>query len=158
MTSEDRPGYALPLLLLDGFRTIIDTLHRELARQGHPDVRPVHGFALQAIGRGSGTVTELARALGVTKQAAAKTVRGLEQLDYIERAVDPADRRSQRLVLTGRGTEVLALSATALAAVRASWVDRLGASAVDDLEGALETVVGRPDVAGTMDLPGWLSG
>jgi DNA-binding MarR family transcriptional regulator len=156
--SEERPGHALPLLLLDAFRNIIDSLHQELAQHGHPDVRPVHGFALQAIGRGSGTATGLARALGVSRQAAAKTVRGLEQLDYIERETDPKDRRSQRLVLTRRGREVLELSAAFLTTVRTSWVERLGASTVNDLEDALRTVGARPEVADTIDLPGWLTG
>ena len=43
-------GFELPLLLFGGFRSIIDELHAELARRGHPDLRPAHGFALQAIG------------------------------------------------------------------------------------------------------------
>jgi hypothetical protein len=43
-------GYELPLLLFAGFRSVIDELHAELARQGHPDARPAHGFAMQAIG------------------------------------------------------------------------------------------------------------
>lgn len=158
MNSEIRPGYALPLLLLNGFRTIIEELHRELARQGHPDVRPAHGFAMQAISRGSDTVTGLARALGVTKQAAAKTAQGLERLGYIKRAADPTDRRSQRLVPTVLGADMLQLSATVLAAIRADWATRLGGSEVDDLEDALRAVVGPPDTAGTVDLPGWLAG
>jgi hypothetical protein len=49
--SSDPPGFELPLRLLLGFRVLIDRLHAELARQGHPDVRPVHGFVLQAVGR-----------------------------------------------------------------------------------------------------------
>ena len=50
--STDAYGFELPLLLFGGFRSIIDELHAELARRGHPDVRPAHGFALQAIGLG----------------------------------------------------------------------------------------------------------
>ncbi len=51
--STDEPrtyGFELPMLLFAGFRSIIDELHAELARRGHPDMRPAHGFALQAIG------------------------------------------------------------------------------------------------------------
>ena len=64
----------LPLLLFGGFRTLIDRLHAELAGQGHPDVRPAYGFAMQAIGRDGATASELGRRLGVSKQAAGKTV------------------------------------------------------------------------------------
>ncbi|NUL07810.1 MarR family transcriptional regulator, partial [Streptomyces lunaelactis] len=71
---DDTPGYELPLLLFAGFRSLIDRLHAELAEQGHPDVRPAYGFAMQAIGAGGATASEVGRRLGVSKQAAGKTV------------------------------------------------------------------------------------
>ena len=76
----DEPGWVLPLLLFGGFRALIDRLHDELARQGHPDMRPAYGFAMQAIGRDGATASELGRRLGVSKQAAGKTVDRLVQL------------------------------------------------------------------------------
>ena len=63
-------GFELPLLLLAAFRRLIDQLHAELAAHGHPDVRPVHGFAMQAIGLPGATSTEIGQRLGVSKQAA----------------------------------------------------------------------------------------
>jgi len=44
MAEAEAAGYELPLLLFSGFRSLIDQLHAELARQGHPDVRPVYGL------------------------------------------------------------------------------------------------------------------
>ena len=38
--------------ILRAGRAAIDELHRRLAQRGHPDVRPAHGYAFQAIGRG----------------------------------------------------------------------------------------------------------
>ena len=81
-------GYELPLLLFAGFRSIIDELHAELARRGHQDMRPAHGFAMQAIGFSGATATEVGRRLGISKQAAGKTVERLEALGYVERAGD----------------------------------------------------------------------
>lgn len=156
MTRDEPPGYALPLLLLGGFRLIIDALHRDLAEQGHPDVRPVHGFALQAIGRETGTVSDLARKLGVSKQAAAKTVAALEKLGYVRRDDDPDDRRSQQLRLTSHGTEVLTLSAEALARVHAAWTASVGTPRLRALEEALSTVLSGTDLPNRIDLPGWL--
>ena len=83
MSSERMYGFELPLLLFSGFRSIIDELHAELARRGHPDMRPAHGFALQAIGLGGATATETGRAVGISKQAAGKTVERLEELGYL---------------------------------------------------------------------------
>lgn len=65
--SPSAPGYELPLRLLLGFRQLVDQLHVELARQGHPHVRPMHGFALQAVGPHGTTASELARRLAVSK-------------------------------------------------------------------------------------------
>src|SRR4051794_33509669 len=76
------PGWQLPLLLFSGFRALIDDLHAELARQGHPDARPAHGFALQAIGPDGVTASDLGRRLGISKQAAGKTVDHLVRLGY----------------------------------------------------------------------------
>ena len=84
-----RPGFELPLLLAGTFRELIDGLHTELAERGHGQARPIHGFALQAIGPDGVTVSELGRRLGVTKQAAAKTAAGLEQIGYITRLRAP---------------------------------------------------------------------
>lgn len=154
--TEDRSGFELPLLLASAFRVLIDQLHEELARQGHPGVRPIHGFALQALGPDGASISELGRRLGVSKQAAAKTAAALEGLGYATRVLDPLDRRAWVLVRTGRGEEMLELSAAVFRRLRQRWVRRLGADRVRALEDDLEAVV---IVAGGVklgDLPGWL--
>ena len=94
--SNDEPrtyGFELPMLLFAGFRSIIDELHAELACRGHPDLRPAHGFALQALGLGGATAAETGRRLGISKQAAGKTIDRLTELGYVDRSSDDADRR-----------------------------------------------------------------
>src|SRR4051794_19972253 len=100
-------GYELPLLLLGGFRTLVDRLHEELARQGHVDARPAHGFALQAIGTAGVTAAELGRRLGVSKQAAGKTVDRLVRLGYVERVASSSDGRAKLVRLTPYGLDLL---------------------------------------------------
>lgn len=119
--TADRPGYELPLLLFAGFRTLIDRLHAELARQGHPDVRPAHGFAMQAIGPDGATASEVGRRLGVSKQAAGKTVDRLITLGYAARTEDPADARRKLVRLTPHGIDALRRSATVFDELRAEW-------------------------------------
>jgi DNA-binding MarR family transcriptional regulator len=138
-SGNERPGFELPLLLLAGFRTIVEALHAELARQGHPDARPAHGLTLQAIGPGV-TASELGRRLGVSKQAAGKTVDRLEKLGYVTRAGDDRDARRKLIRLTGRGVDLLNRSAAIFDDLRAQWVRTLGAGRVRDLEDALRTV------------------
>jgi len=147
------PGYELPLLLFGGFRSIIDELHAELARRGHADMRPAHGFAMQAIGFGGATATEVGRRLGISKQAAGKTVERLESLGYVQRAGDGADRRRKLVRLTPRGVEALTLSAAIFGDIHARWSHTLGPARVGDLEASLRTMV--PGETFRLDVPGW---
>ena len=64
----ETPGFELPLLLFGGFRALIDALHAELAAQGHPGMRPAHGFAMQAIGLDGATASEVGRLLGISRK------------------------------------------------------------------------------------------
>lgn len=147
-------GYELPILLFAGFRAVIDELHAELARRGFPEMRPGHGFAMQAIGLDGATATELGRRLGISKQAAGKTAERLEELGFAVRRTDSADHRRKLIRLTPRGTESLALSAEILEGIRARWVRALGPDRVDGLESSLRAMT--PDEAFRLDFPGWL--
>ncbi|MFE9202591.1 MarR family winged helix-turn-helix transcriptional regulator [Micromonospora sp. NPDC007230] len=153
MATPDRPGFALPLLLLAGFRTLIDDLHAELARQGHPDLRPVHGFVLQAVGTAGTTASELGQRLGVSKQAAGKTVDRLVTLGYLERADDPADARRKLVRLTDRGLDGLRRSAVVFDQLRDRWAATLGTDRVAALEDDLRRMV--PADVFRLDVPGW---
>jgi DNA-binding MarR family transcriptional regulator len=148
-------GYELPLLLFAGFRSIIDELHAELARRGHQEMRPAHGFAMQAIGINGATATEIGRRLGISKQAAGKTVERLEAIGYVQRAGDGLDRRRKLVRLTPRGIEALTLSAEIFADIRDRWAATLGPGRVDDLEASLRTMT--PGETFRLDVPGWFA-
>jgi DNA-binding MarR family transcriptional regulator len=153
MTSSAAAGYELPLLLFGGFRAIIDELHGELARRGHPDLRPAHGFAMQALGFRGATASEVGRRLGVSKQAAGKTIERLEALGYAQRAGDSADRRRKLTRLTPRGVEALTLSAETFGEIRDRWARTIGEDRVRDLEVSLRAMV--PGETFRLDVPGW---
>ncbi|MFF0298157.1 MarR family winged helix-turn-helix transcriptional regulator [Kitasatospora sp. NPDC004614] len=153
---DQRNGFELPLLLFAGFRTIIDELHAELARQGHPEARPAHGFALQAIGLEGATASEIGRRLGVSKQAAGKTVDRLEALGYAERADDPGDARRKVVRLTPRGLDMLARSAEVFEQIRGRWAAALGEQQLRELEDGLARLAGPSGFR--LDAAGWFGG
>jgi DNA-binding MarR family transcriptional regulator len=154
--APDTPGFELPLLLFAGFRALIDALHTELAAQGHPDMRPAHGFAMQAIGLDGATASEVGRLLGISKQAAGKTVDRLVALGYAERAADYADGRRKLVRLTPRGIDALARSAAIFEDLRARWASTLGISRLRDLEDSLRVMA--PQGSFRLDVPGWFGG
>jgi DNA-binding MarR family transcriptional regulator len=150
------PGFELPILLFAAFRGIIDALHAELARQGHPDVRPAHGFAMQAIGMDGVTATELGRRLGISKQAAGKTVDRLVDLGYAERLDDPDDGRRKVIRLTARGIDSLARAAVIFDRLRADWARSLGQERLAQFESDLRAMV--PPEGFRLDVAGWFGG
>ncbi|MEW1842128.1 MarR family winged helix-turn-helix transcriptional regulator [Nonomuraea angiospora] len=147
------PGFELPLRLLLAFRMLIDELHAELARQGHPDIRPMHGFVMQAIGPDGTTAVELGRTLGVSKQAAGKTIDTLERIGYVERTADPHDTRRKIVRLTPYGMDALARSARIFDTLRARWAAELGEDRLQALESDLRRMT--PANPWRLDIPGW---
>jgi DNA-binding MarR family transcriptional regulator len=141
--------------LLSGFRSLIDDLHAELARQGHPGVRPMHGFVFQAIGPHGTTAADLGRALGISKQAAGKTVDILEGLGYLRREGDPDDGRRILIHLTDQGIDFLVKSARIFDQLREQWSRTLGTNRLRAMEEDLRKVVPRHT---RLDMPGWIGG
>ena len=78
-------GAELARLLLAAYEGAVDEVVSELSRAGHPGVTATLEFALVAIEAGARDASALGRAVGVSKQAAAKTITTLEQLGYVER-------------------------------------------------------------------------
>lgn len=151
--STPTAGYELAFLLIGTFRKVIDDLHRQLAEQGYPETRPVHGFALQAIGPDAVSITELGRRLGVSKQAAAKTVSLLEAHGLALREPDPADARASRIRRSARGTAFLSASAAIFGQLQTDWVDQIGEARFTQLMADLATIGGTSNLG---DFVGWL--
>jgi len=125
----------------------------ELARCGHPELRPAHGFALQAIGLSGATGAETGRRLGIFKQAAGKTIDRLEELGYVHRSGDESDRRRKLARLTPRGIAALAMSAMIFTDIRSRCEGAPGAARLSDMETSLRTMV--PGETFRLDVPGW---
>ena len=156
MPTGERAAFELPLLLVGAFRSLIDELHRKLAEEGHGEARPLHGFALQAIGPDGSTASELGRRLGVSKQAAAKTVASLERAGYVCREPDPTDGRAVRLRRTPRGEEMLALSAAFFETYHSRLTQVLGPRRVSELEDGLQQMAA-PTADYLRGFPGWIT-
>jgi DNA-binding MarR family transcriptional regulator len=134
-------GAELATLLLAGFTAMVDGVVAELDRRGHPGVTASHEFALQAIDVGALNAAELGRALGVSRQAAAKSIVALEQLGYVERQSDPSDGRQKQLIITDHGYEMVRIGAAAFDQIRARWSKQLGRAQLELIESSLRALV-----------------
>ena len=150
-----RSGADLALLLLGGFRVLVDDAILELAERGDDDVRPVHDFAMRAIAAGADNASELGRRLAVSKQAAAKTVAVLEERGYVARGADPLDARRKRLEVTALGFEIMREGEAVFDELRDKWRRKIGTKQLERIESDLATLVGASPVR--VDTPGWIA-
>ncbi|KOY14404.1 MarR family transcriptional regulator [Paenibacillus xylanivorans] len=148
-----RSGADLALLLLGGYRALVDAAMVELAARGYDDFRPVHDFALRAIAAGADSASDLGRRMSVSKQAASKTITVLLDRRYVSRELDPDDARRKRLQVTPLGFDVLRQGEAIFDELRKKWEQQIGVSELATLEALLKTLIG--DGAIRMDAPGW---
>ncbi|WP_426593483.1 MarR family winged helix-turn-helix transcriptional regulator [Cellulomonas sp. McL0617] len=151
-----RSGADLALLLLGGFRALAEAGSVELAEHGYAKIRPIHDFALRSILGGAGTTAELARELGISKQAVTKTITFLQAEGYVAAGSDERDGRRRVFTVTDRGLALLRTGEQVFDDLRDRWAQRIG---VDQLERLEEALVDLGIRAPTRhDAAGWLSG
>lgn len=82
-------------------------------------------------------LTDLARTLGVSRQAANQTANQIEAAGYIERAPDPGDGRAKRIILTSRGAELLRVGLVVAARLELEFTRIVGPDLSQDSIAAL---------------------
>ncbi|MEK8226251.1 helix-turn-helix domain-containing protein [Oerskovia sp. M15] len=103
-----------------------------------------HEFALQAIDDGAQSASELGRSLGVSKQAAAKSIAALEGLGYLRRQSDlgtPVAEAHRH----ARGHEMMTIGAEEFDRLRTRLAERVGADGLESLETVLRTLTSPAD-------------
>ncbi len=135
------PDIPLVRLLSMALTVSLEELHHELDANGHPRLRPVHGFALNAVLNGRDTASAMAPQLGMTKQGAARVISHLLDEGYVEYAGSDRDARSKPVVLTARGEEAVALSVRVQRGIEADWAGVVGAGQMAAARRALEQAV-----------------
>lgn len=128
-------------LLAMAYRQLIDGLHGRLSAVGFTDVRPSYGFVLLAVRDRPTTIVDLARLLGVTKQAASKLVGAMEDAGYVERTVSATDARAKNLELARRGAELLVAVEAIYADLESEWAATIGQPGVDRMRRDLSSVL-----------------
>lgn len=103
-----------------------DELFSKLAAEGFDDLHPRHGAVLAYIAEGGVRATELSRLSGQHKQVIGKMVDELEELGYVRRRPDPADRRAKLVCPTERGLAEMRAGRKIMSAIQERHAHRLG--------------------------------
>jgi DNA-binding MarR family transcriptional regulator len=131
-------------LLLKGARLLDERALDRINRESPPPrltLRPSHTSLLPHIDQGGTRLTEIARRLGVSKQAAGQLVGDLEQLGLLERADDPQDGRAKLVRFTDLGRKAMHHGLSVLRGLEGGLERRLGRARMRELHQALAEVV-----------------
>ena len=120
-----------------------DELFTRLAGAGYGDLHPRHGAVLAYLDEDGVRATELARLSGRHKQIIGRIVDELQELGYVERRPDPADRRAKLILPTERGLEQVRLGDEVIAEIEARHAQRVGGRTYAEFRDVLRGVVAR---------------
>jgi DNA-binding MarR family transcriptional regulator len=140
MKAERSSDVPLARLSAMVFRTLVDDLHARLEKRGFRDVGSTYGFVLLEARKQSLAVTDVARLMGVTKQAASKLVASMLRTGYLK-AVSTRDARERRVELSVRGKKLLATVEDIYRELEAEWASVIGRRRVETLRSDLVKVL-----------------
>src|SRR3990167_917015 len=105
---------------------------------GWPDVNRPQSMVMTNIVSGIVRPSDIARNLGVSRQAIHSTINQMIKLGIVQLEVDPADRRHMIVSLTGLGSRMRKDAQRSMDALTAQIAARLGQDKFDALLAALE--------------------
>ena len=138
--------YSLPLidLLLRGYRWFEDGLLSRLAGDGWPQITRAHSLVFAHLDLEGTRPSELARRIGISRQAVNQTLVELVELGLVEIVPDPASRRSKLVVLTPLGRTTVRSAQAMFRELEDALAQQIGRARVTDLRRALEADWGAP--------------
>ena len=103
-----------------------NAIREALIETGVDDI-PKNGiFVIGAISRSGAPLAQIIDSMGVSKQSAGQLVDTLALRGYIERDIDPEDRRRLTVRLTARGREAAAISRAAVERIDVALTKKVG--------------------------------
>ena len=118
-----------------------DAIRIALIEAGLDDI-PKNGiFVLGALGRTGAPLAQIIDSLGVSKQSAGQLVDTLALRGYIERKIDPEDRRRLMVTLTPRGREAASISRATIERIDAALLKKVGREHIAHTRATLHALI-----------------
>lgn len=150
--TEELPPEVLMRGLLRAYHWMDESLQNGLQQAGYRPRTRTQTMILIHISNGVTRAAELARALGVSRQAIQQQINDLEADDLVTQIPDPADKRANRIVFSERGSALINQAMQTLRSSEQTLAMRLGYETVAQLRRALMTDWG--PVVGEQRAPG----
>jgi len=94
-------------LLIRAARLVNERGIERIRARGRPEVRASHAALFPHIDLEGTRITEIARRMGISKQAVNQAVSEIEEMGLVRRAPDPSDGRAKLVHFTARGRREL---------------------------------------------------
>ena len=134
---EDQPTEVLMRGPLRAYYWMDESLQNGLQQAGYLPKTRTQTMILINIADGITRAAELARVLGVSRQAIQQQINELEQDDLVTQIPDPEDRRANRIVFSERGSQLINAALATLRQTEQALAIRLGYEPVSQLRRAL---------------------
>jgi len=137
----------IPPLLRRAGRAYAQAIQAALAEAGCDDMPRNGAYVLAASAREGARLSQIITDLAVSKQAAGQLIDTLVSRGYLDRSVDPQDRRRLTISLTERGAAAAAAIGAATSQVDARLLRRVSAAHVEharEVLGVLAALAAEP--------------
>jgi DNA-binding MarR family transcriptional regulator len=138
---EQVVSVSMPALLRAARQVYAAAVLQALAQAGCDDVPRNGSYVISATARRSTPLSEIIDQLGLSKQASGQLVDTLVARGYLDRSIDPNDRRRLVISLTERGHAAATIIRTAVDKIDADLTTRVGAAHVADTRSTLSALV-----------------
>jgi DNA-binding MarR family transcriptional regulator len=129
-------------LLLAAYRETVNELLDALRAAGHEEIRHKHGSVFANLDPEGTRPSVLAERAGMTRPAMGELIDELEQLGYVRRIPDPADRRAKLILATDAARQVTSVIVRVNDAIERRFRRQLGTKSYHALRTALERLAG----------------
>lgn len=134
---EDQPPELLMRGLLRAYYWMDESLQNGLQQAGYAPRTRTQTMILINISDGITRAAELARVLGVSRQAIQQQINELEREQLVTQIPDPNDRRANRIVFSEKGAELINAALATLRQAEQALAMRLGYETVSNIRRGL---------------------
>jgi DNA-binding MarR family transcriptional regulator len=149
---EDLPSEVLMRSLLRAYYWMDESMQNGLIQAGFQPRTRTQTMILVNISNGITRAAELARVLGVSRQAIQQQINELEAENLVTQIPDPDDRRANRIMFSEQGARFMQAALASLREAEQALAARLGSDAVQTLRQILSNDWG--PVIGEQRAPG----
>lgn len=131
--------FSLLLTILQGYYWLEDGVRNYVQAQNHPSITRSEGLVMAHVILGNQRPADMARGLGISRQAVHTTIRQMEKKGIVEMNEDPSNRRLRLVQLTETGQQMRNDGMKAMEMILAELGQRIGKRKVAQLSDILAT-------------------